>query len=143
MPAQEPLEISKSSPIPSRPRPALVRDALAIETQRAQEAQALGFMPRILVQTTLPHTRPASNTFLRRNGQLQLSLSAHPLVGLPYGRYPRLLLAWITTQAVRTKQSHFELGSSLSSFMADLGLLSRGGRSGSLYRVREQMRRLF
>jgi len=96
-----------------------------------------------MVQTTLPHTRPAFHSFLRRNGQLQVALSAHPLVGLPYGRYPRLLLAWITTQAVRTRQRHLEVGSSLSSFMTELGLLPRGGRSGTSYRLREQMRRLF
>ena len=100
-------------------------------------------MPRILVQTTLPHTFPATDLFLRCNGQLQLSLSAHPIVGLPYGRYPRLLLAWITTQAVRTRQHRLELGSSFSSFMRQLGLHPRGGRSGNIHRFREQMRRLF
>ena len=131
-PALNPLEEPTPAPTPSRPRPALVREALAIEAEPAHSAQALGFMPRFLVQTTLPHSRPDSHSVLRRNGQLQVSLSAHPLVGLPYGRYPRLLLAWITTQAVRTRQRHLELGPSISSFMTELGLQPRGGQSGTL-----------
>jgi hypothetical protein len=36
-------------------------------------------------------------------------------------------MAWVTTEAVRTKEPVLKLGPSLSSFMADLGLLPRGG----------------
>ncbi len=100
-------------------------------------------MARVLVQTTLPHSRPAANTFLRRNGRLILSVSAHPLLGLPYGRYPRLLMAWVTTEAVRTKSPTLHLGDTLSGFMAQLGLLPRGGRWGPIGRLRDQMQRLF
>jgi hypothetical protein len=28
---------------------------------------------------------------------------AHPRVGLPYGSVPRLLMSWLTTEALRTK----------------------------------------
>jgi hypothetical protein len=121
----------------------LAAEALAIEAEEAQQAGALGFMARVLVQTTLPHSRPVANTFLRRNGHLILSVSAHPLLGLPYGRYPRLLMAWITTEAVRTKSPTLHLGDTLSGFMAQLGLLPRGGRWGPIGRLRDQMRRLF
>ena len=51
--------------------------------------------------------------------------------GLPYGRYPRLLLAWVTTAATRTKTPRLDLGPSLSSFMAELGVVPTGGRWGS------------
>jgi len=142
-PALNPLEEPKPASTPSRPRPALVREALAIDAKPAQEDCALGFMPRFLVQTTLPHSRPNSHSVLRRNGQLQVAVTAHPLVGLPFGRYPRLLLAWITTQAVRTKQRHLEVGSSLCSFMTELGLQPRGGQSGTLHRLRDQRQRLY
>ena len=121
----------------------LAAEALAIEAEEAQRAGALGFMARVLVQTTLPHSRPAANTFLRRNGRLILSISAHPLLGLPYGRYPRLLMAWVTTEAVRTKSATLHLGDTLSGFMAQLGLLPRGGRWGPIGRLRDQMQRLF
>lgn len=121
----------------------MAAEALAIEAEDARKAGALGFMARILVQTTLPHSRPTSDTFLRRNGRLVLSVAAHPLLGLPYGRYPRLLLTWLTTEAVRTKSPELHLGETLSGFMAQLGLLPRGGRWGTIGRLRDQMRRLF
>jgi hypothetical protein len=46
-------------------------------------------MARLLVQTGLPHSRRESLSFVRTSGSLQVSISAHPLLGLPYGRYPR------------------------------------------------------
>ena len=64
-------------------------------------------------------------------------------MGLPYGTYPRLLLTWLTTEAVRTKTPELVLGPTLSGFMGQLGLLSTGGRWGTISRLRDQMRRLF
>ena len=100
-------------------------------------------MARLLVQTTLPHSRQRTKTFVRTNGSLRVSITAHPLLELPYGRYPRLLMAWVTTEAVRTREPVLQLGPSLSSFMAQLGLLPRGGRTGPIGRLRDQMQRLF
>lgn len=77
-------------------------------------------MARLLVQTTLPHSRQRPKTFVRTNGSLCVSITAHPLLELPYGRYPRLLMAWVTTEAVRTREPVLQLGPSLSSFMAHL-----------------------
>ncbi|MGI8607863.1 MAG: replication protein RepA [Candidatus Dormibacteria bacterium] len=56
---------------------------------------------------------------------------------------PRLLLAWVTTEAVRTKTPELLLGPSLSSFMAQLQLAPTGGRWGTIPRLRKQMERLF
>jgi hypothetical protein len=84
--------------------PALIADTLAIEAESAQTAGALGFLARAMVQATLPHKKVAGNEFERKNGAYTLHL--HPLapakVGLPYGTVPRLLLAWLTTEAVLT-----------------------------------------
>lgn len=121
----------------------LLRESLLIEAEEASKAGAVGFMARLLVQTTLPHSRQDSLYFIRTNGALQVSVSAHPLLGLPYGRYPRLLMAWVTTEAVRTREPVLKLGPSLTAFMAELGLLSRGGHYGPIGRLRDQMQRLF
>jgi hypothetical protein len=64
-------------------------------------------------------------------------------VGLPYGSVPRLLLAWLSTEAVKTKSRELELGDSMSSFMRELDLVPTGGRWGSITRLKEQTRRLF
>ena len=81
----------------------LIGTALAIEAEDAQRAGALGFMARLLAQTTLPHRDPHSNEFTRRNGNLELTILSPSTIGLPYGSIPRLLLSWLTTEAVRTR----------------------------------------
>lgn len=121
----------------------LLDDALAIEAENAREADALGFMARVLVQATLPHSAQTGSEFTRSNGHLTISILAPSDVGLPYGSYPRLLLAWLTTEAVRTKTRELVLGPSLSAFMAELGLLATGGRWGTVPRLKDQMIRLF
>lgn len=121
----------------------LLSQALAIEAESAQEAGALGFMARAMVQATLPHRKVAGNEFTRQNGAFTLSLIAPSAIGLPYGSIPRLLLAWVTTEAVRTKSRELELGDSMSAFMAELGLSRTGGNRGDITRFKDQARRLF
>ena len=49
---------------------------------------------------------------------------------LPFGNLPRLLLAWVTTEAVRTQSRVLVLGDSLSDFMRALGVYSNSGTTG-------------
>lgn len=129
---------------PTPPRlDALINQALAIEDEQAQETGALGFMARAMVQATLPHSKVAGNEFTRVNGNYSLSIMAPSAIGLPYGTIPRLLLSWLTTEAVKTKSRELELGDSLSGFMAELDMMPTGGRWGSITRLKDQSRRLF
>lgn len=121
----------------------LISEALAIEARDAKEAGALGFMARALVQATLPHSRIDGNEFKRKNGAFKLTMLADSEIGLPYGSVPRLLMAWLTTEAVKTKKRELVLGHTLSEFMTQLDLVPTGGRWGSITRLREQMKRLF
>lgn len=121
----------------------LVENSMAIEAEAAKEAGAVGYMARALVQATMPHSKPTETSFVRENGAFSMAIMAHPKVGLPYGSVPRLLVAYLTTEAVRTKSREIELGDSLSAFMAELGEVPTGGRRGSITRVKEQTRRLF
>ncbi len=110
-----------------------------------------GFMARQLVQATLPHKNPGSvEAWSRKNGNLTLTIRSgwnskeEKSIGYPYGSLPRLLLFWITTEAVRTNSPRIELGSSLSQFMEKLGLdARRGGKRSDTKRLKEQMIRLF
>lgn len=121
----------------------LINEMLAIEEEEAKQAGTLGYMARALVQATLPHSRVKENTFKRVNGNFSLMILADPSIGLPYGTIPRLLLAWIVTEAVRTKQRELILGNTLSQFMEQLGLIPTGGRWGTITRLKEQIQRLF
>lgn len=121
----------------------LINEALAIESESAQAAGALGFVARAMTLATLPHRKVEGTEFERRNGAFTLSLLAPSRVGLPYGSVPRLLLAWLTTEAVKTQSRELELGDSLSGFMRELDLVPTGGRWGSITRLKDQTRRLF
>jgi Staphylococcal nuclease homologue len=89
---------------------ALINQALAVEDEQAQEAGALGFMARAMVQATLPHSKVAGNEFTRVNGNYSLSIMAPSSIGLPYGTIPRLLLAWLTTEAVKVDKYGRKVG---------------------------------
>jgi hypothetical protein len=121
-----------------------IAEALAIEQEAAQRAGALAYMAADLVQASLPHSNQATNEFTRRNGNLVLTILAHSSIGLPYGIIPRLLLAWISTEAVKTRQKTLFLGDSLADFIRKVNLgTATGGKNGSITRLREQMKRLF
>ena len=120
----------------------LVNESLTIETEAAKEAGALGYMARVMVQATMPHRKFNGDVFERKNGSFSLAMIAHPGIGLPYGTYPRLVLSWLTTEAVRTKTPVLVLGPTLSGFMNQLGLIPAGGRWGTIYSLRDRMKRL-
>lgn len=129
----------------------LITEALAIEAEEAKKAGALSYMARALVQATIPHRKifrdekklEEVNEYKRRNGKFKLTILADSEVGLPFGSIPRLLVAWVTTEAVKTKSRELILGHSLSEFMSQLDLMPTGGRHGTITRLREQMKRLF
>jgi Plasmid encoded RepA protein len=114
--------------------------------------QDAAYLPRELVQVTLPHKNPGNiPAWQRTNGNLTVLMQAgwnadaKQTYGYPYGSIPRLLLFWITTEAIRKKSRRLELGNSLSAFMTELGLSSYTGRGkrGDAKRLRNQMERLF
>jgi len=121
----------------------LITEALAIEAEAAIEAGALGFMARAMIQATMPHKKTTENEFVRRNGAFTLSMLSPARIGLPYGSIPRLLMAWLTTEAVRTQSRELVLGDNLSSFMRGLDLLPSWGNYGSVPRLKAQTKRLF
>ena len=120
-----------------------ITKALAIEAEEARKAGMLGFMARVLTMATLPHKATPGSEFKRHNGAFRLTILAPSDVGLPYGSIPRLLLSWVTTEAVRTRSPVLELGPTLSAFMDDLGYTPTGGEKGDITRLRNQMTRLF
>ena len=112
----------------------------------ASEAEPdLGFMARLLVLCSLPRTNPGNRKEYKRvNGPFTLYMVAGGGNKLPYGNLPRLLLAWLCSEAVRTQSRELVLGRSLSKFMRTLGMNSdSGGSRGELTRLRNQMKRLF
>lgn len=123
----------------------LIDVQFAIDMEDAKSAGALGFMARALVIATMPYKDPKADAFVRTNGDFRLRIVAGYEGGIPYGIYPRLLMSWVATEAVRNQSPVIELGDSLRLFMREvLELRSTGGGArGSGTRVTEQMKRLF
>ena len=102
----------------------------------------LGFMARLMALCSLPRTNPGDRIRYKRvNGPYTLYMTAGGGCKLPYGNLPRLLLAWLSTEAVRTQSRELVLGKSLSDFMRTLGIYNSGGNPQT--RLRNQMKRLF
>ena len=130
----------------------LLDAATEIQMDPEPTEQDKAFLTRQLVQVTLPHSSPGNvPIWKRRNGNLTLSIrpgwnhEKDQPIGYPFGSIPRLLLFWITTEALRTQSRKLELGESLAGFMRDIGLdpSTGGGKRGDGRRLQNQMERLF
>ncbi|NEN76519.1 protein kinase [Pelistega sp. NLN82] len=86
----------------------------------------LGFTSRALAQISLPHSKLNTHYFERTSGLMTLSVVSVPKIGLPYGTYPRLLLAWLCSEAVRTQSPILHLGSNQTEFLKKLKLHTGG-----------------
>ena len=107
-----------------------------------EEDPDLGFMARLMALCSLPRTNPGDRIRYKRvNGPYTLYMVAGGGNKLPYGTLPRLLLAWVCTEAVRTQSPELILGDSLSEFMRKVGIYSTSGDKHT--RLRNQMRWLF
>jgi hypothetical protein len=119
---------------------AFVARALALGEQ--DEANEIGYTARAMIQATMPHSETKELSFTRTNGSYTLSMMGNPKVGLPFGPIPRLILYWLTSEAVKTGESTLFLGDSLSGFMRELGMAVTGGKDGSINRFKRQVERL-
>ncbi len=112
----------------------------------AHEIDELAFQARQLIQTTLPHRNPpAADLYVRKNGNASLLIQSGrdkdgKHIGIPYGATARLLLSFITREAIRKKERHITLGSTLTEFCREVGLDPTHGNT--MRTVREQLRRL-
>ncbi|MDB9526965.1 replication protein RepA [Oscillatoria sp. CS-180] len=124
---------------------------LAVQVKEHGYEPEKAFVSREMVQATLPHKNPGDiPAWSRRNGNYALTMQPgwdtweKRSYGYPYGTIPRLLIFWLTTEALRTGDRRLELGNYLADFMRKLGLdPSRGGKRGDAKRLRDQMERLF
>lgn len=117
-------------------------EAHCVISAAAPAGDEIAFMCSSFVRFTLPHRQPPSHVFERRDGPRIITFNSAPHIGLPFGIWPRVLLIYLTTQAVRTSERDIDLGSSMSSFMKSLGASVTGGAYGSVRPFQEQLLRL-
>ena len=139
-----PVQALRKTPPPAR-RGFTLADQVNQLVGASEADPDLGFMARMMALCSLPRTNPGDRLQYKRvNGPFKLIMIAGGDNRLPYGNLPRLLLAWVCTEAVRTQNRELVLGRSLAEFMRMLGIYhNSGGRGGVQTRLRNQMRRLF
>jgi hypothetical protein len=92
----------------------------------------------MMITSALPHSKVNGNTYKRTCGNYTLAITNGYDSTLPYGSYPRIILSWIITEAIRTKSREIYLGESLSDFMRQLDISVTGGKTGSFNRFKQQ-----
>lgn len=137
----------------------IARIASQVWDMDAKDSRDLAFVSRVLVQAFMPHSDPKKPGWIRKNGNLTLTLKSgvevlpngdFKTIGLPYGSIPRLLLAWLNSQAIRNSQDIenstpqvINLGRSLSDFLEKIGVPCTGGKRGGITSFKLQSERLF
>lgn len=104
----------------------------------------------MLTQVSLPRRRVASDRFERRSGEASVLLSAGELWNgnnfevqmLPYGPMPRLIIAWVSTIAIRHRTRKIPVGHSATDFLEILGYSVGGGKRGTYTTFRQQVKAL-
>ena len=123
-----------------------------IQREGPPSSSQRSFQARHLVQATLPHSNPGDvRIFTRSNGNYTVSIQPHinhktgQSIGYPYGVIPRLVLFWITREAVLKKTRQLDAGNNMANWMRQVGLDpdTGGGKRGDAYRLKLQMNRLF
>lgn len=116
-----------------------------------QDRPDIAYQHSVLCQCALPLRDPGNEVreWEREQGRIQLLLRAgsavHPetgkliKVGLPFGPKPRLILAFLNTQAILTDSHRVEVEDSLTSFTDRIGF-TKDGRT--IRTVKEQLTRL-
>jgi hypothetical protein len=139
--------------LPAIKKPSRIKSRL-IEASNAIAEGASGeiyFQHSVFCQTSMPYRDPGDETreWERTQGRASLFIQAgtvkHPRtgerirLGLPFGPKPRLILAYLNTQALRTGNRVIEVEDSLTAFVKRLKL-SNDGRSIRV--VKDQLVRL-
>ena len=136
-----PVQALRETPPPAR-RGFTVADQVNQLVGASEADPETGFMARLLALCSLPRTNPGNrHQYKRVNGPYKLIMSVTGDHKLPFGNLPRLLLAWVCTEAVKTGSRELVLGKSLSDFMRTLDIYAGGGNAHT--KLRNQMKRLF
>ncbi len=113
-----------------------------------QNAAAISYYSPILIQCTLPHSDPKTRDWKKESGPYTLIVSSGvdrnlDPYGIPYGSFPRLVLAYIITQVKQTGECRIELSSRFTAFMQEIGYTGNyKGKGGKGQQIRQQLLKL-
>jgi hypothetical protein len=145
-PGRLPEHLHRVKPV-SRIKERLIESAVQIE---AEDPDSITYQHTVFCQTGLPYRDPGEIRLWKRSqGAVHLEVEAgrafHPKkaefvdVGLPFGPKPRLILAYLNGEALRTGSPVIEVEESLTAFVKRIGLCQEGR---SIRTVKDQLARL-
>lgn len=131
------LHFVEPAPVPvvsNKRKTARCESSIEIQTLEPDLIEDLAFYHAIFCQVGLPRAKVKGREFRRQSGDAWLNLQAGYLdegsgpvaQPLPYGRLPRLLLAHLSTYAVRYNTREIPIGTSASNFLKSIGLRADG-----------------
>lgn len=167
VPAEEPTALNaRKSRRPSQ-FDRLFAEYQAMEQDQARKAGRIGYVPHILVHASLPYREPRDDKgeplehWERYSGRARMVLeTGRRLVetngldrhnqpvkelrpyGLPYGSFPRIVLAFFTSEVVLKRSPEIELGNSVREWFSRMGIPCSGGPRGTMALVKQQLTRL-
>lgn len=122
--------------------------------QELLQAQDVGYTSKLFVQALFPYRKTDDDKRVIETPSGKIVVYSDE--GLPYGKYPRLIMAYVITRAVTNagkvkdgtltidEACRIPLGHSMNHFLQAIGVPTRanGGRRGNLTILREQLLRL-
>lgn len=122
--------------------------------QTTLNPQEIGYTSKLFVQALFPYRKQESKE--REIQTAEGTITVYSSNGLPYGKYPRLIMAYVITRAVEhaaqvrdgkmdiDEARRIPLGKSMNGFLDAIGVTSRGtgGANGNLIKIRDQIIRL-
>lgn len=130
----------------ARPRSNQERDLFELSMELEQRGgydPNKGFIATACIYASLPHSEIEGAYFKRKSNTHTTTILVDPDIGLPYGKIPRVMTAFLCTEAKRTSEPRIYLGRSQAEFASRLGLSSSGGNRGDMTRLKDQAKRLF
>ena len=122
----------------------------SVDISTSECSDRIDFLHTVLCQVGMPRKRVEGKIFERKSGTISMILEAGRLykrgrwvdVPLPYGTRPRLVMVYISSQAVRTGTRTIEIGESVYEFLKRLGIDTNGGPRGGYGMFKKQMEAL-
>ena len=119
----------------------LITGGASIATEPAENP---GYLHTVLAQCGMPRRKIEGHTYERTNGNVSLLMTAGKLwneaasewqrQSLPYGTKPRLVMIYLSAEAVRTRSRVVDVGHSVREFLMRLGISINGKEHAAFLR---------
>jgi hypothetical protein len=143
--------VSKAIPKIKKPGSSKMRVIQAAVNIKQDDLAKITYQHSVLCQTCMPYKNPGAEVtaWNRNQGNISLRIRAGEIqdrqtgewktMGLPFGPKPRLIMAYLNGEAIRTKSPVIEVQDSLTAFIKRIGLDTNGR---NLRTIRDQLGRL-